>query len=143
MKNNLNAEQRLEKKIAWQKRLDTKGNIIKTDKDVEFCPRCIFKDQDLTLSSEGYFTPCCWIDDELYRSQPHVNDFFKPHLNIENNDDIQDIFNSKEWTDFWGILLDTPQDAPPVCYEYCANKQGDKEFLNYDAKNKIEVLRTH
>jgi hypothetical protein len=135
----LTKEQQLAKKTAWQQKLVNKGNALK--ENANLCPRCIFKEQDLVLSSEGYFTPCCWLDDELYRSQPYVNDFFKPYLNIENNDNIQDIFDSKEWQDFWDILLNRPEDAPPVCYEYCASQQGDKEYL--DTAENIDIIRKH
>ena len=142
MRNKITREQQIQEKTAWQQRLTEKGNTIKEEGN-KLCPRCIYEDQEITLSSEGYFTPCCWIDDELYRNQPRVNDFFKEHLHIENNSNIQDIFDSKEWSEFWDILLNRPEDAPPVCYEYCANKQGDKEVLEQDEKNKIAVIRKH
>lgn len=141
MKNKLPAEEKISKKTAWQERLSNKGNIIKTDRGTQLCPRCIFDDQDLTLSSEGYFTPCCWLDDELYRSQPYVNDFFKPHLNIENHENIQDIFDSDEWSEFWNILLNKPQEAPPVCWEYCASKIGDKEIV--ESGDGFQIVRKH
>lgn len=126
----LTKEQQIKKKKIWQQELIDKGNDLK--KNHKLCPRCIFKDQELVLSSEGYFAPCCWLDDELYRNQPYVNDFFQPHLNIENNDNIQDIFDSDEWKNFWDMLLNRPEDAPPVCYEYCASKQGDYQILSAD-----------
>lgn len=135
----LSKEAQIKKKTDWQQRLIAKGNRIKENNPL--CPRCIFKDQDLVLSSEGYFTPCCWLDDELYRNQIYVNDFFQPHLNIENNDDIQDIFNSAEWQNFWDILINHPEDAPPVCYEYCASKQGDYDIQ--EKKENYEIIRKH
>jgi len=113
MRNKITREQQIQEKTAWQQRLTEKGNTIKEEGN-KLCPRCIYEDQEITLSSEGYFTPCCWIDDELYRNQPRVNDFFKEHLHIENNSNIQDIFDSKEWSEFWDILLNRPEDAPPV-----------------------------
>ena len=48
-------------------------------------------------------------------------------MNIENNENIEDIFESKEWGDFWEMLINNPHNAPPVCYEYCASQKGDKE----------------
>jgi hypothetical protein len=138
----LTKEQQIEKKKKWQQELLDKGNAIKFDKSNKLCPRCIYDDQHITLSSEGYFTPCCWLDDELYRNQPYINDFFKPYLNIENNEDIQNIFDSKEWTKFWEILLNRPEDAPPVCYEYCASKKGDKEILE-EKIDDVVIKRTH
>lgn len=141
MKSHLTKEQRIAKKQHWQQDLVEKGNRIKNDEKNILCPRCIYKEQDLTLNSQGYFTPCCWLDDELYMNQPWVPDFFKPHLNIANNDNIQDIFDSKEWADFWDMLLNRPEDAPPVCYEYCASPQGDKETL--EKTHDFEIIRKH
>ena len=135
----LTREEQLKKKAQWQQELIEKGNAIK--KKNILCPRCIFKEQDFVLTSEGYFTPCCWLDDELYRNQPHVNNFYKPHLNIENNENIQDIFDSKEWEDFWDMLLNRPEEAPPVCYEYCASAQGDYEIISKNEN--VAVIRKH
>lgn len=135
----LTKDQQIKKKLNWQLELIDKGGRIKEKNTL--CPRCIFKDQDFVLSSEGFFTPCCWLDDELYRVQPYVNNFFNENLNIENNENIQDIFDSEEWKNFWDILLNRPEEAPPVCYEYCASKQGDKEILKRDGN--IDVIRKH
>ena len=62
-------------------------------------------------------------------------------MHIENNENIQDIFDSKEWTEFWDMLLNRPEEAPPVCYEYCASPKGDKETL--EKEGNIEVRRKH
>lgn len=135
-------EKQQEKKKRQQEFIE-RGLKVKQDKTKTLCPRCIFSDQEITLSSEGYFAPCCWLDDELYRNQPYVNDFFQPHLSLDNHENIQDIFDSKEWKDFWDMLLNHPEDAPPVCYEYCASSQGDIEVLDYDGQHGIAVIRKH
>lgn len=138
----LTKEERLIKKKEWQQKLVNKGTLIKNNKKNKLCPRCIYSDQNMVLSSEGYLSPCCWLDDELYRNQPYVNDFFQPHLNIENNKNIEDIFNSKEWKNFWDMLINHPEDAPPVCYEYCASKKGDQEIIE-EKNNDIGIIRVH
>lgn len=86
----------------------------------ELKPKCIYNDQELTLSSMGYFTPCCWVDDELYRNQPWVKTLFREHLKLQNNEKVEDIFKSKEWTDFYNMLRNNTKDAPPVCYKFCS-----------------------
>lgn len=137
----MNTAQKRQKKMAIQEYLFNQGNIIKTDRDTELVPRCIFSDQDMTLSSEGFFTPCCWLDDELYRNQPYVNDFFQPYLKIENNENIEKIFNSKVWMRFWKILLNNPEKAPPVCWEYCANRKGKIDTI--EVGHNYKIIKKH
>lgn len=141
MKSNLTEEQRTQKKIEWQQQLIRKGDEIKFNSKNKLCPRCIYNTQHLTLSSQGYFTPCCWLDDELYRNQPFVNDFFNPSLHIENNENIQDIFDSDIWKKFWNILMHHPEQAPPVCYQYCASELGDN--LVVEKKDNYEIVKQH
>ena len=130
---------RLENKEDFENKLIKRGNDLKKDKNSVLKPRCIYDDQQITLSSEGFFTPCCWLDDELYRVQPWVDTFFQSHLNIENNENIEDIFESKEWKDFWEMLINNPDNAPPVCYEYCASSKGDSErSINRDENFLVE-----
>lgn len=108
-------------------------------------PKCIFRNQELTLSSMGYFTPCCWVDDELYRNQPWVKTLFKEHLKLQNNKKVEDIFKSKEWTDFYKMLMHNPENAPPVCYKFCSknvitNKTKKTEF---NKNNTVYTLIRH
>lgn len=126
----LSAEEKIQLKEKWVKGLEKRG--IKNKILSNFKPRCIYENQEITLSSEGYFTPCCWTDDELYNQQPWINSFFLPHLHIDNNDTVEQIFNSKEWRRFFKMLLKNPNNAPPVCFEYCASAKGDHEILKSD-----------
>lgn len=134
----LSAEQKIEKKEKWVKAFAQRGirNKVRNLK-----PRCIYEEQEITLSSEGYFTPCCWTDDELYKQQPWISSFFSPHLHIDNNDTVEQIFNSKEWRRFFKMLLKNPNNAPPVCFEYCASAKGDHEILKRDETSK--TVRQH
>ena len=81
-------------------------------------PRCINTDQQICLSARGFLTPCCWFDDNL-KNEPWLNNFFLDHLNIANNENVEDIFNSKEWTDFFHMIKYNPADAPPTCKRMC------------------------
>lgn len=124
-----------------------KAELTFPDKDKsELKPKCIFENQELTLSSMGYFTPCCFLDDELYRNQPWVKSLFKEHLKLQNNEKVEDIFKSKEWTDFYNMLKNNPKDAPPVCYKFCSKgvityKKTKKDEINQ--YNKIETIIRH
>ena len=137
MNKKITSEHQVEYKKKWQEKLIKRGLDNKNSGN-KLRPRCIYEQQQITLSSEGYFTPCCWLDDELYRNQPYVNNFYKEHLNIENNENVQNIFDSKEWKEFWDILLNKPENAPPVCYEYCASNKGEKKILKNKNINYIE-----
>ena len=137
MNKKITSEQQVEHKKKWQEKL-IKIGLDNKNSGNKLRPRCIYEQQQITLSSEGYFTPCCWLDDELYRNQPYVNNFYKEHLNIENNENVQNIFDSKEWKEFWNILLNKPENAPPVCYEYCASNKGENEIFRNKNINYIE-----
>ena len=108
----------------------------------KFCPKCIYKNQDITLSCNGFFAPCCWVDDEHYRDQDWIKTLFKEKLNIKNNDNVEDIFKSKEWTDFYDMLENKPEQAPLVCKEYCGsdwNENREKKMI----VNGTLVTETH
>ena len=121
-----------EERKKWRERLEQKGKAIKNDPKTKLRPKCIAEGQDITLSSQGYFTPCCWLDDELYWHQPWIEKFYSKHLNITNNEDIKDILCSKEWIDFYNMLRNNPDLAPPVCYEYCSDKIITNKIVTED-----------
>tara|TARA_A100001035_G_scaffold241246_1_gene207133 strand:- start:4180 stop:4503 length:324 start_codon:yes stop_codon:yes gene_type:complete len=100
-------------------------------------PRCIHTDQEITLSSLGFFTPCCWVDDELYKDHPAIIALWNEHLHLDNNEDIQDIFDSEEWKNLWDILINSPDNAPRVCKKYCGNSLGETQVEILDDGNQI------
>lgn len=104
-------------------------------------PRCIYNDQSITLSSLGFFTPCCWVDDELYRDHPAINALWNEHLHIDNNENIQDIFDSEEWKNLWDILINSPDTAPHVCKKFCGGRLG--EMISKKIDNKTVVIDRH
>ena len=92
-------------------------------------PQCFDPDQSICLSSGGFFTPCCWFDDELYKSQYWVSTFFRDHLDIEKNESVEDIFNSPEWKSFFDMLINNPSDAPPICHKMCGHQLEPERYL--------------
>lgn len=88
-------------------------------------PKCLIRDktgelQCLGYSAEGYITPCCWMNDNR-------TVFFKEKLKISNNKSIKNITQSKEWIDFYHMLIEKPQKAPEVCHKFCGkNSINDK-----------------
>ena len=108
----------------------------------KFCPKCIYHDQEVTLSCNGFFTPCCWVDDELYRDQDWIKTLFKEHLKLENNENVEDIFKSREWIDFYDMLKNKPEQAPPVCKNYCGSNWNEKREV-IKRLNGIQVKEKH
>ena len=96
-------------------------------------PRCLVPDENgniacLGHSAEGYLTPCCWIDAFSYLRGNSEGIFYQKKFLISNNDNIIDITQSKEWIDFYTMLQEEPNKAPPVCYKMCSD---DSVIDNY------------
>ena len=134
------------KKVRLQKKKEykRKNKNLQTTEKFNINPKCINEYQQICLSSSGYFTPCCWFDDELYRDQPWVKTLFREHLKIENNESLEDIFNSKEWTELFDMLINNPKDAPPICKKMCGSeliteKQLESKPLGNDSKIDIRI----
>ena len=73
-------------------------------------------------SAEGYLTPCCWIDAFVQYRGIAQDIFYQKKFLISNNDNIKDITQSQEWIDFYTLLWNEPDKAPPVCYKMCDEK---------------------
>lgn len=97
-------------------------------------PKClsITTPQGIGHSAEGYLIPCCWMD-AYPRIRGIAQDiFYQEKLKISNNDNINDIIQSKEWIDFYILLRQEPDKAPPVCYRKCDSNssRGDIYDVN-------------
>jgi len=124
----------------WRDAKKKHGEAIKKASNACLSPKCIVDEQDITLSSRGFFTPCCWLDDELYWHQEWVHKFYREHLNITANNDIKDIFLSREWIDFYEMLRNNPQDAPPVCYEYCGGALETDKIIDVESHDDVNII---
>ena len=67
---------------------------------------------------------------------------FKEHLKLENNENVEDIFKSKEWTDFYNMLKNKPEQAPPVCKKFCGS-DWNKDSKKIRIVNGTKVIETH
>ena len=93
-------------------------------------PKCIIKDENndvqcLGHSAEGYIIPCCWMNDNR-------TVFYQEKFKISNNTSIKSITQSKEWIDFYKMLIDEPKKAPHVCHEFCGISSKND---NYGVQN--------
>ena len=87
-------------------------------------PKCLIPDENgniqcLGHSAEGFLLPCCWMDPYPKKREIAQDVFFQDKFKISNNDNILDIVYSKEWVDFFSLLLETPEKAPKVCHAKC------------------------
>ena len=92
-------------------------------------PKCLLPDEDgniqcLGHSAEGFLVPCCWMD-AFPKDRGFAQDiFFQDKLKISNVDNIFEIIRSKEWLDFYELLLAEPEEAPPVCQQHCCDDEN-------------------
>lgn len=81
-------------------------------------PKCIKNEQTLANSAQGYLLPCCWWDKpDIFES----SDLFRNDLKIENVKNIQEILDSKEWSEFYRDLKNGI--GPTICQVYCGEEK--------------------
>ena len=90
-------------------------------------PQCMIKNKMnctacLGHSAAGYLTPCCWIDAFPEHRGIAQDIFYQQKFLISNNKSIKDITQSQEWIDFYTLLWNEPDKAPPVCHKMCDEK---------------------
>ena len=76
------------------------------------------KPQGLYYSSQGYILPCCWLDTTKMTDVKN-HGLLDENLKLSNNNKIEDILKSKQWTNFLDILKNKPECAPTKCKEMC------------------------
>lgn len=101
--------------------------------NLNFFPRCLNNTRFISYNSTGYITPCCWVD-----NSEEFKDFYDESLHIDNNENIEDIFNSNVWQKFYHKLEVQPETAPNICRKQCkdikTNPNRDRIRLNLDEK---------
>lgn len=95
------------------------GNIVSDKQSQHFLPKCVYAGKrDLAYSVTGHITPCCWTN--VSWDQPYLKDIFAQENHIDNFDKIEDIFQTDAWNNFFHMLQNNPNDAPPTCIEKCS-----------------------
>jgi hypothetical protein len=101
-------------------------NINQTS-TIKIVPKCLRADHELIYSATGYILPCCYADNH------NIEDFknlMKEDLSLNNINDIdKNIINSKEWKDFFKLLLESPESAPRSCKYYCSSNWSTKNMI--------------
>ena len=109
-------------------KIDYKKKMVIYDKLKPLC----FKDFSMAITNKGYLIPCCFCDDPPTMDDPEFQKLLKVS-NIKDYDNIEDIFYTKEWMDFYKKLENNiaPCDA---CLSVCSVKKDG---------TKTHKVRTH
>lgn len=71
------------------------------------------------FTSAGWILPCCWLDHVPLR-KVNFGGLFDPELNIQNVDNIKDIFRSKQWREFYYNLVNDQDKCHHICWQNCS-----------------------
>ena len=96
-------------------------------------PKCRAKNsKEMGFSSEGYLLPCCWCELTWWHKpedRESLGKFYQEHLHIDRINSIEDVLKDKVWTDFYDILENEPEKAPPNCWKYCGGERTNKMMV--------------
>lgn len=85
-------------------------------------PKCIVGGRDPAFTIDGYFLPCCWVDNDDAKKFFQLHGFYEDHFSIYNlktPEDIKNVFKSPEWLEFYELLENGPELAPWACKHHC------------------------
>jgi len=102
---------------------------------MKLIPRCHpskekFKKETPAYTATGYLLPCCECDTISNKDFTELG-FFDESLKVSNVEKIENIIISPQWMSFHRMLIETPENAPPVCKKFCSESVV-KEELNND-----------
>ena len=103
----------------------------KKDKNT-FEPKCILTNRALAFTATGYLIPCCWLDDHNVWNQKWVKNFYKKNNHIDNHKSIDTIVEGSDFKEFYKMLTENSENAPPVCKHHCgvkAHKDVNKKTI--------------
>jgi hypothetical protein len=70
------------------------------------------------FTSVGWMLPCCWLDHTPIKNE-NYGGLFDPELNIQNIDNVQDIFRSPQWRQFFYNLINDQAKCHNICWKNC------------------------
>ena len=88
-----------------------------TDKK-KFTPKCLYGTRAAGFTATGFLVPCCWVDCLEGWNDEQLKKFYDKKLHIDNNE-VEEIFESETWTDWFDMLKNNPENAPKLCKKYC------------------------
>lgn len=87
-------------------------------------PKCILTNRALAFTATGYLIPCCWLDDHKVWNQKWIKNFYKKDNHIDNHKTIDTIVEGSDFKEFYKMLIENSDDAPPVCRRHCGIKKS-------------------
>ncbi len=94
-----------------------KRNRITDVKNIKMKPMC-FEKFPFAMTNKGELLPCCYCDSTKNMNDPQFQPLLKVSK-VSDYDKIDDIFETKEWKEFYELLT---KDIPPciACLKTCA-----------------------
>ena len=108
--------------------------------DMKLVPKCVHANRAEAYVNTGHILPCCWVDGLFARKEPEIEALFADHLKVENNNSLEDILFSKEWIEFYDLILNHPEKAPKECYKYCGESTNLRKNPQRDRIMDSEVI---
>jgi hypothetical protein len=81
--------------------------------------------KQVMFTSRGYFLPCCECDTTNSRKEFQLLGFFQEKFHVDNLESVEQVkavINSDEWQHFYKGLLESPENSPEICKEFCKAK---------------------
>jgi len=94
-------------------------------------------------TSDGYMLPCCWLDDPQVLRYLKKSGLKDPKLAVENNDNLEQIFGSDAWENFFQKLVNDPDNCSYICKKKCEIEFTKKDTKTWQAEEKAETRRLY
>ena len=92
-------------------------------------------------TSDGYMLPCCWLDDPPVYRYVVAAGLKDPKLAVENNINLEEIFGSDTWENFFQKLVNDPDNCSYMCKKKCGVDFTEHDTEVRKAEEKLEVVR--
>jgi hypothetical protein len=92
---------------------------------IKIDPKCQSDIREYAYSATGWILPCCYADND---SIDDFKDIMSDQLKVENVNNVNDIFSSEQWGEFFNRLHQDPDCAPRACKYYCGKRWDTKSF---------------
>lgn len=96
--------------------------------EIKLDPQC-FKGFPMAITNQGYLIPCCYCDHPTTMKDPEFQKLLAVS-NINDYENLEDIINTKEWTDFEKNLKN--HKGPRACIQTCQIRENKDDIIRKD-----------